>query len=559
MAQAKPAARSRTFKVLGEGSFATVFRVRDGSGFLALKLFLNEHQYLAEKQIVDSIAKHSKVSQHLIKYLGIREKIPRPNPRRVPKVPPMMNALLFEWAPYGSVAKFIKECRPLLTEDVLCHWTRHVAAALHFLASNNYILMDLKPENILVRADKTLAVADFGAAMETNTAVDLTTHRGTLIYSAPESLSKVGVTPAADVFSLGLCIYEWATGKLLTAAETKEETCLDEIDLAEVILQRIRGWPATPALPSPYSSAFNVLVQGMLYRFPTGRVTAAQIVVAQIIESTRKQALEIQLGLSGLEALTAQQAVTDKTTLLGQVAQLSQDLDLAEKGLKQCKGELEKERAGRKAEQGHLKSAMDDFQRAKEELLETRKEAQDAKEDARGVKAAYDQLQTSFEEATKQMVGPSGGGQDVISRDDYDREMHKASVECVESEKGRAKAEGDVNRLEQEVATLRAERDAANKKIESFFFRTVNDEIATLRAERDASQKKLEMGALRALQDELKIVRAERDALRQQAPAPLSTVPNSRKRMLPHEEQDLSIEMGNLSTSDDVAPEQVGH
>ena len=203
---AAAAAHSGTFKELGHGTSATVYRVREGNHPAALKIFLDHATYEKEMKLVEKIFNYRPTCKHLIKFIRKREYIPRPNPNHIQGFPQWMDGLVFEWAPYGTVASFIKEWHPLLTQNVLCHWTRHVADALDFLSSHNITIMDLKPDNILVRGDKTLAVADFGNAMDKAVPFDLTGINGTIVYSSLEALEKKGITHVTDVFSLGLCL-----------------------------------------------------------------------------------------------------------------------------------------------------------------------------------------------------------------------------------------------------------------------------------------------------------------------------------------------------------------
>lgn len=81
---------------------------------------------------------------------------------------------------------------------------------------------DVKPANLLVRSDGVLKVSDFGIA-HTGAATQLTqvgTILGTTAYLAPEQARGETVGPQADVFSLGVVLYEALTGSPPWRVET---------------------------------------------------------------------------------------------------------------------------------------------------------------------------------------------------------------------------------------------------------------------------------------------------------------------------------------------------
>jgi tRNA A-37 threonylcarbamoyl transferase component Bud32/outer membrane protein assembly factor BamD (BamD/ComL family) len=97
-----------------------------------------------------------------------------------------------------------------------------ICEALEYAHGQGVVHRDLKPSNILIEA-RTLRpkIADFGiASLETNTAevATLTTGNtalGTMNYMAPEQrLDSHSVTHSADLFSLGVILYEMLTGRL---------------------------------------------------------------------------------------------------------------------------------------------------------------------------------------------------------------------------------------------------------------------------------------------------------------------------------------------------------
>jgi predicted Ser/Thr protein kinase len=98
-----------------------------------------------------------------------------------------------------------------------------VCDAVRHAHSLGVVHRDLKPENILVRADGRPVVLDFGVARLISgdeRPTELATRTGQLIgtpqYMSPEQVQALpgGITPAADVYSLGVIAYELCTGRV---------------------------------------------------------------------------------------------------------------------------------------------------------------------------------------------------------------------------------------------------------------------------------------------------------------------------------------------------------
>jgi len=99
-----------------------------------------------------------------------------------------------------------------------------IASALDRAHAHDILHRDVKPSNILVDDDGNAYLTDFGIAkMVEGATPDLTGTGiiGTPQYMSPEQcMGEKNLTPASDVYSLGLVLYEMVTGKIPFQAET---------------------------------------------------------------------------------------------------------------------------------------------------------------------------------------------------------------------------------------------------------------------------------------------------------------------------------------------------
>src|SRR5438309_8757728 len=89
-----------------------------------------------------------------------------------------------------------------------------VARALGFAHQHGLVHRDVKPQNVLLNGDGRAKVTDFGIARSLDVEQGVTqtgTVLGTSNYIAPEQASGQHVTPATDVYSLGVVLYELLT------------------------------------------------------------------------------------------------------------------------------------------------------------------------------------------------------------------------------------------------------------------------------------------------------------------------------------------------------------
>jgi serine/threonine-protein kinase len=90
-----------------------------------------------------------------------------------------------------------------------------IAQALSVAHNHDIIHRDIKPQNIMVQPDGNIKVMDFGIARAKNS--HLTTDNsvlGTAHYVSPEQTQGKPLGPTTDLYSLGIVMYEAATGRV---------------------------------------------------------------------------------------------------------------------------------------------------------------------------------------------------------------------------------------------------------------------------------------------------------------------------------------------------------
>jgi serine/threonine protein kinase len=150
-----------------------------------------------------------------------------------------------------------------LSVDDRLHLFRKVCDAVQYAHQKLVVHRDLKPSNILVVADGTPKLLDFGIAKVLNSEPSaqglLVTQTGTRCmtpaYASPEQMRGNAVTPATDIYSLGVVLYELLSGhrpyRLTqhTPAEIERAICEQEPETPSKAISRVETDTSSDGTP----------------------------------------------------------------------------------------------------------------------------------------------------------------------------------------------------------------------------------------------------------------------------------------------------------------------
>lgn len=124
-----------------------------------------------------------------------------------------VNYIVMELADGMTLKEYIRR-KGYLSPKETVEISTQIASALSHAHKNHIIHRDIKPQNILVSESGNIKVTDFGIAKaaNNNTVTSTATAMGSVHYISPEQAKGRFCDEKSDIYSLGITMYEMATG-----------------------------------------------------------------------------------------------------------------------------------------------------------------------------------------------------------------------------------------------------------------------------------------------------------------------------------------------------------
>jgi len=252
--------RYRIRRVIGVGGMAVVFEATD--------LVMN--RIVAVKMLKDDMSNDEVAVKRFINESKAVSMLSHPNIVKIFDVSVKGNLKYFVMERIEGITlkSYMHKKGALSTEEVLSY-SEQVLKALEHAHAKGIVHRDIKPQNILLLKNGRVKVTDFGIAMleEGDVVPNGEKAIGTVYYISPEQASGKEIDQRSDLYSLGVMMYEMATGTLPFNAETP----------ASVAMMQVMEQPKAPTdIKTDIPKGLEQVILGAMEKTPERRFQNAE-------------------------------------------------------------------------------------------------------------------------------------------------------------------------------------------------------------------------------------------------------------------------------------------
>lgn len=224
-------------EIIGVGGMAVVYKAHDNVENRTVAIKILKDEFVTNEEFIRRFKNESKAIAVLS----------HPNIVKVYDVSfgDLIQYIVMEYIDGITLKEFIERQGSLKWKDAV-YFTVQILKGLQHAHDKGIVHRDVKPQNIMVLSDGTIKVADFGIARfarnEQRTITDKAI--GSVHYISPEQARGEKTDEKADIYSVGVMLYEMLTGRLPFEAESA-------VSVAIMQLQRDPELPTAinPSIP----------------------------------------------------------------------------------------------------------------------------------------------------------------------------------------------------------------------------------------------------------------------------------------------------------------------
>ena len=194
-------------EIIGVGGMAVVYKAYDNIDDRIVAIKILKDEYLSNEEFKRRFKNESKAIAVLS----------HPNIVRVYNVSfgDRLQYIVMEYVDGITLKEYIEQQGVINWKEAV-HFTGQILAALQHAHDKGIVHQDIKPQNIMLLQDGTIKVTDFGIArfsrMDSNTTSENAI--GSVHYISPEQARGEMTDDKADIYSVGVVMYEMLTGTL---------------------------------------------------------------------------------------------------------------------------------------------------------------------------------------------------------------------------------------------------------------------------------------------------------------------------------------------------------
>ena len=224
-------------EIIGVGGMAVVYKAYDNVENRTVALKILKDEFVGNTEFIRRFKNESKAIAMLS----------HPNIVKVYDVSfgDLIQYIVMEYIDGITLKEYIESRGSLIWNDAV-YFTTQILRGLQHAHDKGIIHRDVKPQNIMVLSDGTIKVADFGIARfargDQRTVTDMAI--GSVHYISPEQARGDKTDEKADIYSVGVMLYEMLTGRLPFDADSA-------VSVAIMQLQRDPQLPTeiNPSIP----------------------------------------------------------------------------------------------------------------------------------------------------------------------------------------------------------------------------------------------------------------------------------------------------------------------